>query len=319
ITVTVIAPVIPKTEKTIKMTAGDTCKLTPPEVGELDIAYDSASPDIASVDEEGNVTALSKGSAVINAYVNGVAFKYTVKVSDTFTGKYDFSQEIRLVPNQALQIKIAGFKPAKATWTSETQTEAPKGSVFADQVVMISKAGKMTAIGEGTTVLTATGGSAAPVSLTVTVSSPVTRTLHVNKGTSKTVKLFGVKGTPNWVTEDAGIRINGNKITGDTSGEKNLTAKCGNFEYRLTVFVEDPSVNDSSFSGKNYNYSIRMSAGETREIKLTDVNRKVVFIGNKNHVAFADRDLVIHARSRGKSVLSATVNGKKIRINVTVE
>ena len=320
IAVTVIAPVIPKTAKTIKMTAGDTYKLTPPEVGGLEIIYDSLSPDVATVDEEGNVTALSKGSAAINAYVNGVAFKYTVKVSDTFTGKYDFSKEVLLVPIQTLQIKIAGFKPAKATWSSDKPAiEAPKGYVFANDVVMINKSGKMTAIGVGTTDLTATGGSAEPVTITVTVSEPVTKTLHINKGTSKTVKLFGVKGTPDWKTEDTGVTIKSGKITGDTPGEKLLTATSGNFTYKLMVYVEDPSISDSSFSGKNYKYSINMSAGEAKEIKFENINRNVIFTGNRNDVAFADRDLVIHARSKGTAVLNATVNGKKITINVNVK
>lgn len=320
IAVTVIAPVIPKTEKTIKMTAGDTYKLTPPEVGGLEIIYDSLSPDVATVDEEGNVTALSKGSAAINAYVNGVAFKYTVKVSDTFTGKYDFSKEVLLVPNQTLQIKIAGFKPAKATWSSDKPAiEAPKGYVFANDVVMINKSGKITAIGAETTELTATGGSAEPVKISVRVSEPVTMTMHINKGTSKTVKLFGVKGTPDWKTEDTGVTIKSGKITGDTPGEKLLTATSGNFTYKLMVYVEDPSINDSSFSGKNYKYSINMSPGEVKEIKFENLSRKVIFTGNRNDVAFADRDLVIHARSKGTAVLNATVNGKKITINVNVK
>ena len=320
INVTVIAPAIPKAEKTIKMVAGDIYNLTPLEVGDLPVAYESLAPDIATVNEEGVVTAISKGSATINAYVNGVIFKYTIKVSDVPSGKYDFTQEIKLVPNQTVQVKITGFKAAKATWTSDLPAaEAPKGYVFANGIVMINKSGKITATGVGTTVLTATGGSTEPANITVTVLPTVTRTLHLNKGTSKTIKLFGVKGTPTWITEDAGITIKGNKITGNAAGEKHLTAICGNFEYHLVVYVEDPSINDSAFSGSNYKYSIKMASGETKQITFENVSQKVSFTGKNNNIAFVDQDLVIHARSKGKTSFSTIINGKKVTINVTVE
>ena len=163
--------------KSVKMTAGEEKSISLNNVAGLDVLYVSMSPDVAVVDADGVVTAISKGSAVINAYVNGVMFKYTVKVADVDTSKRDFTKPVELKPMQSVNVKMSGFKPAKAVWTSDTQVsenELPKGYVFADSVVRINKKGKITAIGAGETVITATGGSTEPITITVNVSEPLT-------------------------------------------------------------------------------------------------------------------------------------------------
>ena len=319
IDITVIAPYIEKADKTLKLTAGEEGKLNLLGTGSLDVLYSSAAPDIASVDEEGNVTAISKGNAAIMAYVNGVAFKFTVKVADANTSRRDFTREVSLVPNQAVSVKIGGFKANKATWSSDTQvSEPPKGFIFADNVVKINKSGKITAIGSGSTILNGKDSAGSSVTINVTVSDPVEQIIHLNVGTSKALKLYGVKGNLNWIGTDAAVKVSGNKFTAVSAGTATFTAAYENFTYKLTVVAEDPKITDSAFAGKPYSYTIYMKVGDEENIAFNNVTQDVTFISNNNAVAYCDPNLKIHARSKGMAKLTTKINGSSITVKVIV-
>lgn len=319
IDITVIAPYIEKADKTLKLTAGEEGKLNLLGTGSLDVLYSSAAPDIASVDEEGNVTAISKGNAAIMAYVNGVAFKFTVKVADANTSRRDFTKEVSLVPNQSVSVKIGGFKANKATWSSDTQvSEPPKGFIFADNVVKINKSGKITAIGSGSTILNGKDSAGSSVTINVTVSDPVEQIIHLNVGTSKALKLYGVKGNLNWIGTDAAVKVSGNKFTAVSAGTATFTAAYENFTYKLTAVAEDPKITDSAFAGKPYSYTIYMKVGDEENIAFNNVTQDVAFISNNNAVAYCDPNLKIHARSKGMAKLTTKINGSSITVKVIV-
>lgn len=313
-------PVIDKNDKTIKLVAGETKKANLTVSEDYAVYFVSEAPDIATVDAEGNVTGLSKGSAVIAAYVNGTVYKFCAKVADTDTSKRDFSAEVKLVPNQTVNVKYPGFVAKSVVWDSDTKVDdadLPKGFVFADDIVKINKSGKMTAIGSGTTKLTADcAGNVKEI--TVTVSEPVEQSLHLNLNATKTIKPFGVKGNLAWNAEDDIVSININKIKGIATGNTVLTANYENFTYKVNVYVEDPSIKDNDFVGKPYSYTLNMKAGETKDITFGHMIQDVVFISNKNAVAYAGSDLKIHARTKGQATLKAKVNGKAVQIKVIV-
>ena len=319
IEITVIAPYIDNADKTLKLLAGEKGKLNLKGAGSLDILYSSAAPDIASVDEEGNVTAISKGNAAITAYVNGVAFKFTVKVTDANTLKRDFTKEVSLVPNQSMPIKIKGFKANKAVWSSDTQvSEPPAGFIFKDDVVKINKAGKITAIGSGSTTLTGKDNGGSSVTIKVTVSDPAEQIIHLNVGKSRALKLYGIKGNPDWTGTDTAVMVKGNKFIALNAGTATFTAKYENFTYKATVIVEDPKITDSSFAGKPYSYTIYMKVGDEESIVFNNVIQDVTFISNKNAVVYCDPNLKIHARSKGTAKLTARINGTNVTVKVIV-
>ena len=247
---------------------------------------------------------------------------------------YDFTQEwmqVELIPMQTITVKARGFKAKNATWVSDRppvpEAELGKGVVFEDDVVRISKAGKITAIGEGVTNLIATGGGI-DLKFTVSVCGTSERTLHLNVNTPKTVKLYGVKGKLAWTpamgepTDVVSIDPKG-KITGLKAGEVTLETTVEKFIYTLHVFVEDPTVigeDGKALDGKPGKYSITLNKGERKPVGFVSdfLFQTHIFTSNKSDVAYIGTDGLIYARNAGTAKLSTKVNGKKITITVKV-
>ena len=193
---------------------------------ELPVCFMTSAPDVALVDDSGSVTAVAAGTATITAYINGVAFKCKIKVSES----------------------------------------TPK----------------------------------------------LHRTLHVNLGKSKSIKIKGLNKAE-WVpAEEDIVKIQKNKVTGKNIG--NTTLSFG--EYTVDVFVEDPSIAGSS---KPYAQTLNMKAKTEETITLKKVDQPVFFKSSKPHIAWVDEDGVIHARSKGTAKLMAKINGKSIKITVKVD
>ena len=317
IDVTVIQPAY---TKSCKMIVGDEKQVAVTGNNDLPVLYVSDSPDVAVVDQEGMIRAVGKGNTYVSAYVNGVQYKCKVSVAEADTSKKDFSKPVELKPMQSVTVKISGLKAKKATWTSETMHEQPpKGAVFEDDVVRISKSGKITAIGAGDTVLTAVEGSKAPVTVQISVREPEERTLHMNIKDKKTIKLYGIKGAIDWTSEDPAVAsTEKNKITAVAAGETTLNAAYEKFKYSIKVYVEDYSISDPSFTGKTGNYSVKMKSGETKAVEFNQSCQPVNLKSNKCSVAYIDEEGNIHARSKGTAKCSAKINGKTVKLTVTV-
>ncbi|MCR5249301.1 MAG: leucine-rich repeat protein [Lachnospiraceae bacterium] len=347
ITVTVVEFAIDKKDKTISLFAGNNgmvTKLTDlladynegkDASAQLSATYQSLAPDVATVGEDGSLTAVSKGSAVINAYVNGVVFKFTVKVADADTTKPPFGEgeaSIWAEPMQSYQIKAAGFNAKKAKYSSDNENAVSenalkKGIAYEDNVVRITTSGKLTAIGVGETRITTTGGGKDFV-FNVTVEEPRAKTLHLNVKGSKTLKMYGTKGNLNWKAYDPEdpskeikdvVGIKGNTIKGSKTGHVLLQAECEGFTYFVDAYVEDPSLEiKGELKGKPTSAKWEAKPGESLTIIQPGVSQEVLFTSNKCSVAYVDEDGVIHARSAGKAKITAKVNGKTVTITVTV-
>ena len=315
--VTIIAPAI---QKTAKLLAGTSQKLALSNYGDLPVTWTSSSPDIASISPDGVVSGVSKGSATISAYVNGVAFNCKVTVADADTGTRDLGKTVELVPMQSMTVKASGFKPKNATWSSDLPevTSGMSSVAYENEVVRITNSGKITAIGSGETILKATSG-AITLTLTVQVSEPVTQIVHMNVNGSKTIKIYGTKGNLPWVASDASVlQISGNKIKGLKAGTTVLTAVYENFEYNVMVYVEDPSITTEGVIGKYPKYTLNMQKGKTVILSTKQTYQNIIFKSKKNDIAFVDEAGILTARNKGKTVITAKVNGKAISLTVNV-
>ncbi len=115
-------------------------------VRQIDINYDkahlgirwySASPDIAEVDASGKLTARSKGTAVITAYINGSAYKCKVKVKESIAAA---ERKLHLTVGDPKSLKIKGLK--KPVWN------------VSDNSIAVFEKGKVKALKAGETTLT---------------------------------------------------------------------------------------------------------------------------------------------------------------------
>ncbi|MBR3525185.1 MAG: leucine-rich repeat protein [Lachnospiraceae bacterium] len=340
ITAEIVAPAFDK--KNLTLTAGETEQLTlcgAVAAGEmirlsetaeyLPIVFISSAPDVADVDDEGNVYTKSKGKAVITAWINGVAFKCTVKVVDVQKPSFDYTQTaapLELKPNQSVTVKAKGFSTKTANWSSSRGATAEdgwaKGALYEDGVIRIGKGGKLTAIGAGDTQVTVVSGDVT-LNFRVKVSSPVEKSLHLSLGGgSKAVKLYGEKGTIEWapVEDDQDIvTFERGKIKATKCGETQLYAVRGNFTYILNVYVEDPVIVTPVFEAKGNKYSCELNVGESTEIAFKEnLYQRVVFKSNKSHIVYVTPEGHITARGKGTAKLTAKVNGKSITITVKV-
>ena len=328
-------------KKSVTVAAGDDQQLTisgfQPEEGTiqlneagdtLPVVFTSSNPDVAQVYTDGSVYAMSKGKTVITAWINGVALKCTVKVVDFQKPSFDFTQTteaLRLKPNQTVVVKASGFAAKNATWSSD-QTPKPesdlgKGVLYEDGVIRIGKGGKITAIGVGESLVSATSGGTT-LNFRVEVLPPAAKSLHLIKGTSKAVKLYGEKGKIEWAPADGEptdiVSVDKGKIKGEKCGEVQLRVTRGGFVYILNVFVEDPTITTPGISGNPYKYSCEMKVGEKLDIAYNSIYQYVVLKSNKSNIAYVDPEGQIEARGVGTAKLTAKVDGKTITITVKV-
>ena len=319
-----VSIVQPSIEKNATIYVGSKRHINLSSSNDLNVFWVSSAPDIASVSTTGDIYGISKGTATVSAFINGNEYKCKVKVNDVDSAKRSFQQKtiVKLSPMQSTTVKMSGFKPGKAVWVSNLEAipsnRLAKGVVFEDGVVRITKTGKITAIGSGSTTLRAIGGGV-NLEFTVDVPKPTTQIIHLNKGSSKTLKIYGTKGSLPWKQSNSILEYTGNKIKGVIAGTTTLTANYENFEYKVIVYVEDPYITNTNVYGGSSKYNVTLKSGQTVVLTHRQVYQNILYKSNKNDVAFIDEAGVLTARNRGKATVTGKVNGKKITINVTVE
>ena len=309
----------PTIDKTQNLIVGSGIKIGLYGANNLSPTWVSSNPDVAFVSDDGIVRGIAKGSAKITAYINGKPYNCKVKVRDADTRKRNFSRPINLVPMQSTTIKINGFNAKKAIWTSDRAQKRSnvKGVAYENDIVRITTSGKITAIGTGTTVLTASG--TVPAKITVKVSAPMTRIIHMNIGDSKTIKFYGTKSKLLWKSTNSSIlQITGNKLKSLNTGTTTLTTKYENFDYKVVVYIEDPTLTTAGLTGKNSNYKLTLTEGSSVILTTKKAYQNILFRSNNNDIAFVDEAGVLIARSGGKANITAKINGKTIKIVLTV-
>ena len=236
----------------LALTEGDVARLTatvePADATDKTVVWSSDSPEIAEVDQEGNVTAKSAGEAVITAVSGDVSGTCTVVVSKRIipvTSVAVIPEYVELTEgdSKALMVRI---QPSDATdktvvWSSD-----------APEIVEVSDGGRITAISEGTAVITATSGDVSGT-CTVVVSKPYIpvssvkinlSSLELTQGevVSLTVTVEPANATDKtvvWRSDDsdvASVDQEGN-VTAVSQGNTVITAECGDVSATCVVTV----------------------------------------------------------------------------------
>ena len=236
----------------LALTEGDVARLTatvePADATDKTVVWNSDSPEIAEVDQEGNVTAKSAGEAVITAVSGDVSGTCTVVVSKRIipvTSVAVIPEYVELTEgdSKALMVRI---QPSDATdktvvWSSD-----------APEIVEVSDGGRITAMSEGTAVITATSGDVSGT-CTVVVSKPYIpvssvkinlSSLELTQGevVSLTVTVEPANATDKtvvWRSDDsdvASVDQEGN-VTAVSQGNTVITAECGDMSATCVVTV----------------------------------------------------------------------------------
>jgi len=304
------------------------------------ITWSSANPKIATVNN-GCVTAVAKGNVNITAYVGGKAYNARVAVSDTWKApatqdKTDGVLEIPMNPLQSVTLKYKSgvFKIKNAKWSGDglepTYTRNKPDGGYANNIVKITKAGKITAIGKGTTEISAVeaDNETKKIRIKVTVTPvPTKADMYINVAKSEKITFANVKNnkadwsiSQNEVFAQLDSRTKG-KVMGKKYGSSVVSCSYNGFVFNTRVYVENPEFNtDGNKFKKNGNkYTLTMNKGEYyNRVSIKDVFQNITFKSSKPSVAFIDENGVVYARSKGKTNITTNINGKTMKIAVTV-
>lgn len=157
------------------------------------------------------------------------------------------------------------------------------------------------------------GYACMPVSAASEISAETvkdqTKTLTMVKGQKTTIKP-PVKMT--YTSSNAKIASVNSKgvITANSKGSAVITGSCDSAKWIYKVKVEQPKLSSTAIS---------MTAGNTRQLKLSGTTRKQVWSSGNSKVASVSSSGKVTAKAAGAATVTVTVNGIKFRCKVTVK
>ncbi|MCR5249585.1 MAG: Ig-like domain-containing protein [Lachnospiraceae bacterium] len=199
----------------------------------LPVLWYSAAPNIATVDQGGHVTGLSKGTAKVTAMINGKAYICSVKVTEE---KSLPERDLYLNVKKAKNVKIKGLK--KTVWTiSGNEAEGKEIVKVSGSKLKGLKAGDVKLVCEGYVLNVhvedpVLEGSAKPCKMTINMKA--------GEVSEKPVKLLGVKQTVIFKSnkplvayiDDSGL------IHARSKGKAKITAKINGKSLTIIVTVK---------------------------------------------------------------------------------
>ena len=279
----------------------------------------SDAESVATVDENGLVTAVGKGTAYIYAVFSNAVYKFEVIVLDeetTAPQAVDLGS-VRLNDTQYIVTPtLSGINNTDAKWSSSDTSVA---TVAAD--------GTITAVGSGTCVVTAVYGSN---TYTITIISEYTGVQPTTAGTSEGIKDLEMTGiaitltdeqpsrqiaapagtSPVWSSSDEKIAVvdqNG-VVTAVSSGKCRIYALVGNVRYYTDITSEytGAPVQPRKLGDVKLSNDVPQFA-----MNLTNVPDGAVLVWSSSDesVATVDQNGLIPAAGSGKCAITVLING----------
>lgn len=299
------------------------------------VVWRSAFPAVALVDNHGMITALTTGTTIIRATAAGQVDSAVITVSPQAVGSIsiDSASSAALFIGDRRSLTVTVRNPAGVNLSGRTITWSSANPL----VATVSSAGIVSAVGAGTTVISAESGGriaetnvvvierAASITLTPAAirvprgrTEPVSAVIRNAAGTILTERRVVTWRTsaPTIATVDAD-----GTVTGVANGTASVTATVDGMSGVAAITVVDPvatvlvtpaTVNLSSGMTQQMTASARDAKGGAvtgRPVLWTSSNPAVVSIGASG---------VVTAVSPGSAVITATVEGVDATATVTV-
>ena len=339
--VTVSPLVIPVTSVTldrtsVPMTEGDNVTLvatvTPDNATSRTVSWESSAPGVASVDQNGKVTAVSAGTATITASAGGKSATCAVTVSPLVIPVTSVTLDRTSVPmtegdNVTL---VATVTPDNATSRTVSWESSASGVASVDQN------GKVTAVSAGTATITASaGGKSATCAVTVSpLVIPVTSvtldrtSVPMTEGDNVTLVATvtpdnATSRTVSWESSAPGVASvdqNG-KVTAVSAGTATITASAGGKSATCAVTVSPLVIPVTSVTLDRT--SVPMTEGDNVTLVATvtpdnATSRTVSWESSASGVASVDQNGKVTAVSAGTATITASAGGKSATCAVTV-
>ncbi len=314
-----------------------TATLTPDNVTNATIKWRSNDASIATVDENGVVTAAAVGKATITATtVNGLEAACEITVAEIPASGIVIDKGALGITGDNLEMRVGDIKTIHITVEPATTTD--KSVTFASSdpsIAGVDADGKVTAfaLGETTITITAKSGVSTTINVTVVATPAALITLNKTEATLKateTVALEATVGpetttdkTVTWTTSDASIATvdeNG-VVTAVTVGKATITATTVN---GLKATSEITVVATPAASITLNKTEATLKATETVSLEATvapdtTTDKSVIWSSSDSNIATVDENGVITAVAVGKATITATTaNGLKAECEITV-
>lgn len=129
-------------------------RIEPKEFADADVRWESSDGSVASVREDGKLTALSEGETVLKAEAAGCSAELTIKVEDTVASIEGFQTDVTV--NVGYTYKV---EPVITTKKKGQKAPDPVFRSDDESVVTVSEDGLITAVGSGMANVTVSAGS----------------------------------------------------------------------------------------------------------------------------------------------------------------
>ena len=300
----------------------------PSDAKDTSVTWQSADTSIATVDEDGNVTAVAKGSTTVTVTTKDGDFKATCKVTVSedvvkVTAITVSESNISLGVGDSKKI-IPTIKPGDATnkgvsWSSDNE-----------KVATVSSDGTIKGKSEGTakiTVITKDGDFEATINVTIKnvpvngitlSSSNTTMQTGTTKQLTPTVKpLNATNKDVTWSSSDTSVAtVNSNgKVTAKKAGTATITVttKDGGFKVTCKVTVKDPvAVSSVKLSQEALTLTVGGSKTITATVLPNDAaNKNVTWSSSDTSVATVSNGKITAKKVGTATIIVTTVDGKE--------
>ena len=332
---------------TDSLEVGDTVKLTvgynPEDTTDgKDVTWTSSNEDVATVDENGVVTAAAGGTATItatsaaNADISATCDIKVLKHTESIT--LSQAEDMILMKNESSDPVTVTFDPADTDDSKEVEWTTSDADV-----ATVDNNGVVTGVAEGTATITAkvaAGEGTASASFDVIVNE-----IHVEDArladTTPSELYIGqaydiqVIITPDYVTDEvtytyassdesvAAVDENGT-VNALAAGRTDITVtvKAGEFTKDLTFTLDVKEIPLESIAFKQE--VTPMEEGQKAQLEIifnpenTTIDKTVTWASSDESVAAVDENGLLTAVKAGTATISATAGGKEVSYELTV-
>ena len=298
----------------------------PDDVTDKTVTWSTSEASVATVDAEGNVTAVSVGEATITAACGDKSATCKVTVSPVL------AESIALDKTE-LSLTIGASAKLAATVLPENVTDKTVTWTTSDaSVATVDAEGNVTAVSVGEATITATCGEKS-ATCKVTVSPVLAESIALDKTElsltiGATVKLMATvlpedvtDKTVAWSTSDASVAtvdVEGN-VTAVSVGEATITAACGDKSATCKVTVSPVLAESIALDKTEISLTIGASAKLAATVLPENVTDKTVTWSTSDaSVATVDAEGNVTAVSVGEATITAACGDKSATCKVTV-
>ena len=310
--------------ETLNLEEGETVRLTatvePDNATDKTVSWKSSDSSVATVDDNGLVTALAEGTARITATCGNAWANCQVTVSKMpilVTG-IEIDRESLNLAVGSCETLVARVLPEDATdqaftWASTNET-----------IATVDANGKVTAVATGTVTITATttdGGFVAACEVTVYVPFVAVESITLDKTEivleegdvltlTATVKPDDASNpTVTWSTSDAAVAtVEGGRVTAVAEGAATITAKAGDLEAACSVTVSKKYIPVASITLNKTSLYMIQGDGDllVATVKPDDATNPSVSWSTSNGSVASVEYGVVMAGSSGTAIITAT-------------